>query len=69
MTPKRTVSQIGHGSTPHRAANFSSEQPSAFTDDVDELAQLVCDLHQSVLGVQGPPGAGKTYQAPTWSRL
>jgi predicted RecB family nuclease len=33
-----------------------------FTDDVDDLAQLVARLDESVLGVQGPPGTGKTYR-------
>ena len=43
---------------------FTSPGPDGgvFTDDVDDLAELVIRLDESVLGVQGPPGTGKTYR-------
>jgi len=44
------------------APRFDGGRTPALTDAVDELAGLVCDLDRSVLGVQGPPGAGKTYR-------
>ena len=34
-----------------------------FTDRLDKMAAWVTELDSSVVGIQGPPGAGKTYSA------
>ncbi|MDX1878948.1 TM0106 family RecB-like putative nuclease [Mycolicibacterium sp. 141076] len=34
-----------------------------FTDDIDDMCRWVTQLDTAVVGIQGPPGAGKTYSA------